>query len=47
MIALPRNGRLLTLALAFLAMMGAAVLAGCGEQEGGEAPPAAPPAQQQ
>jgi hypothetical protein len=45
MIALPGNGRLL--ALAFLALMGAAVLAGCGEEEGGEAPPAAPPAQQQ
>ena len=46
MVALPRNGRLLTLALAFLAMMGAAVLSGCGEQEGGDVPPAAPPAQQ-
>ena len=46
MIAISRNGRLLTLTLAFVAMMGAAVLAGCGEQQGGDVPPAAPPAQQ-
>lgn len=46
MIAIPGSGRLMTLALVFLAMMGAAVLSGCGDQEGGEAPPPAAPTQQ-